>query len=149
MLIIQVRSLFSGSLKFFSVIPKARHKPTRQNSNSQSPCLMSRRSSSPLLFHLCCLLPTSFFWGGSNPGQQLSSGNIEWFWDFENFGFPRQLQHYTFLFQCLGFTHDHLGSFNGLHYFSNSALCSTLGSGSLHSTVVGILGDYPMLLSSP
>ena len=37
-------------------------------------------------------------------------------------GSPRQLQCYSFLFQCLGSIHDLLG-------FSSSALCSTLSSG--------------------
>ena len=37
----------------------------------------------------------------------------------------------------------------GLDHISSSALCSTLGSGWLHSIAAAVLGDHPMVLTSP
>ena len=37
---------------------------------------------------------------------------------------------------------------NGLSHFSSPALCSTLGSGRLHSIAAAILGDHPIVLAS-
>jgi hypothetical protein len=75
--------------------------------------------------------------------QKVSHGSgISHIW-----GSPRQSQHFSFLFQCLGSTHNLLGSSKG--HISNSGLCSTPGSGRLHSTAVVVLGGYPMVLTSP
>lgn len=45
--------------------------------------------------------------------------------------------------------HDLLGSSKNLGHFSSSSLCSTSGSGWLHSNVAAVPGGHPMVLTSP
>lgn len=52
--------------------------------------------------------------------------------------FLKQLQFHSFLFQYLASTHELLGNSKGLGHFSNFAICSTLGSGSLHLSAVTV-----------
>jgi hypothetical protein len=63
-------------------------------------------------------------------------------------GSSRQLQCYSFLFQCLGSTHDLLDSSKGLA--SLLQLCTLYQSKVrlIHSTSVTVLGDHPMVLAS-
>ena len=63
-------------------------------------------------------------------------------------GSPRQLQCYSFLFQCLGSTHDLLGSSKGLGSHLQHS-CSTIGSGWLYPTTAAVLGGHPIVLASP
>jgi hypothetical protein len=69
---------------------------------------------------------------------------------FSIFGSPRQFPCYSFLFQCLGFHLIFWAPPKGWHHFSSSALYSTLSlCWLIHSNMAAVLGDYPMVLTSP
>ena len=61
-------------------------------------------------------------------------------------GSPRKIQCYSFLFQCLGSTHNLLGFSKGL--VSLLQHCPRWHSKFrvIHSTVAAVLGDHPMVL---
>ena len=81
---------------------------------------------------------SSFHWKALH-GSDISN-NLAYLW---------QLQLYRFLFQCLGFILDLLGTYKGLG--SLFQLCPLYHSKLMliHSTSAAILGCYPMLLASP